>query len=313
MPEPSQVHIDAALTNVSLAYRNPDYIADIVAPPVAVRKQSDKYFVYDAERERFRRTDDRRAPGTAASEVDFKLSTDNYYCDDHALVSVIPDEERANADPAIQPDIDRTEFLTDKIDLNKEIVLATRIRTGTDIPGETLSGNNQWSDYTNSDPVAAIEAKKATIMSAVQMMPNTLVLPYEVYQQVRLHPKVTDKVKYVTIGVLGADLLARLFEVERVLVPKAFQNVAAKGQTPSLQYVWGKDAFLCYVPPKPALKQVTLAYTFFWTVAPGSVNGRIVEVWRDPNRKADLIRVQKYYDQKIIAAGACYIWKNAVA
>jgi hypothetical protein len=313
MPEPSQVHIDAALTNVSLAYRNPDYVSDIIAPPVAVRKQSDKYFVYDAERERFRRTDDLRAPGTAASEVDFKLSTDNYYADDHALVSVIPDEERANADPAIQPDIDRTEFLTDKIDLNKEIILASRIRTGTDIPGETLSGNDQWSDYTNSDPVAAIEAKKATIMAGVQMMPNTLVLPYEVYQKVRLHPKVTDKVKYVTIGVLGADLLARLFEVERVLVPKAFQNVAAKGQTPSLQYVWGKDAFLCYVPPKPALKQVALAYTFFWTVAPGSINGRIVEVWRDPNRKADVIRVQKYYDQKVIAPGACYIWKSAVA
>ena len=54
MPEVSQVHIDAALTNVSVAYRNPDYIADIIAPQVAVRKQSDKYYIYDAERERFR-------------------------------------------------------------------------------------------------------------------------------------------------------------------------------------------------------------------------------------------------------------------
>lgn len=313
MPEVSQVHIDAALTNVSVAYRNPDHIADVVAPQVAVRKQSDKYYIYDAERERFRQTNDRRAPGAEADEVDFALSTDSYYCEDHALESVIPDEERENADPVIQPDIDRTEFLMDKIDLNKEIVLATRIRTGADIPGETLSGTDQWSDYTNSDPVSAVEAKKATIQQAVQVLPNTLVLPYEVYQKVRLHPKVIEKVQYVKLGVVGPDVLAQLFDVERVLVPKAFKNVAARGQSASLEYIWGKDAFLCYVPARPALKQIALGYTFVWTVAPGSVNGRVVEVWRENRRKADMIRVQKYYDQKIIAPGACYLWKDAVA
>ncbi len=313
MPEVSQVHIDAALTNVSVAYRNPDYIADVIAPQVAVRKQSDKYYIYDAERERFRQSNDRRAPGAEADEVDFALSTDSYYCEDHALESVIPDEERENADPVIQPDIDRTEFLMDKIDLNKEIVLATRIRTGSDIPGETLSGTDQWSDYTNSDPVSAVEGQKGTIQQEVQVLPNTLVLPYEVYQKVRLHPKVIEKVQYVKLGVVGPDVLAQLFDVDRVLVAKAFKNVAARGQAASLEYVWGKDAFLCYMPARPALKQTALAYTFVWTVAPGSVNGRVVEVWRENRRKADMIRVQKYYDQKIIAAGACYLWKDAVA
>ena len=160
MPEVSQVHIDAALTNVCVAYSNPSFLADVIAPPVAVRKQSDRYFIYDADREQFRSSNDKRAPGAEASEVDFALSSDNYYCEDHALESVIPDEERENADPPIQPEIDRTEFLMEKIILNKEITLATRIRTGSDIPGETLSGTSQWSDYTNSDPVAEVEAHK---------------------------------------------------------------------------------------------------------------------------------------------------------
>jgi hypothetical protein len=158
-----------------------------------------------------------------------------------------------------------------------------------------------------------VEGKKATIQQAVQALPNTLVLPYEVYQKVRLHPKVIEKVQYVKLGVVGPDVLAQLFDVERVLVPKAFKNVAARGQSASLEYIWGKDAFLCYVPGRPALKQIALAYTFVWTVAPGSVNGRVVEVWRENRRKADMIRVQKYYDQKIIAPGACYLWKDAIA
>ncbi|MBM3334198.1 hypothetical protein FJY63_06010 [Candidatus Sumerlaeota bacterium] len=313
MPEVSQVHIDAALTNVCVAYSNPNFVADLIAPPVAVRKQSDRYFIYDAARERFRSSNDRRAPGAEASEVDFALSNDNYYCEDHALESVIPDEERENADPPIQPEIDRTEFLLEKIILNKELVLATRIRTGSDIPGETLSGTSQWSDYTNSDPVTAVETRKATIQEAVQVIPNTLVLSYPVYAKVRLHPKVTERTQYMTLGTADPKTLATLFDVEQVLVARTMKNVAAPGQSPSLEYVWGKDAFLCYVPPRPALKRVAFAYSFVWTMAPGNVAGYVVEVWRENRRKADMIRVQRYYDQKVIAPGAIYIWKSAVA
>jgi len=313
MPEVTQVHIDVALTNVSVAYRNLAYIADILAPAVPVLKQSDKYYIYDPERERFRATNDTRAPGARTNEVDFALSTDNYFCDDHALSSVIPDEERENADPVIQPAIDRTEFLSDKIDLNKEIALAERIIGGTDIQGETLSGTSQWSDYDDSDPVVAVEGKKSAVQSSVQEIPNTLVLPFEVFQKVRLHPAVTERVKYSNLGVAGPSILAQIFDVERVLVPRSFKNIAARGQNPSLAYVWGKNAFLCYIPPRPAMMRVALAYSFLWTQAPGSVNSRIVEVWRDHPRKSDMIRVQRYYDQKIIAPGACYLWKNAVA
>jgi len=313
MPEVSQVHIDAALTNVCVAYSNPNFLADLIAPPVAVRKQSDRYFIYDTAREKFRSSSDRRAPGAEANEVDFALSDDSYYCEDHALASAIPDEERENADPPIQPEIDRTEFLLEKILLNKEIALADRIRTGADIPGETLSGNSQWSDYTNSDPVAEVETHKATIQEAVQVVPNTLVLPYDVYAKVRLHPKVTDRTQYVRLGPADPAVLATLFDVERVLVARAVKNIAAPGQTADLDYVWGKDAFLCYIPSRPAPKRVAFAYTFVWTLAPGSVSGHVVEVWRENRRKADMIRVQRYYDQKVIAPGAIYLWKNAVA
>lgn len=313
MPEVSQVHIDAALTNVAVAYSNPNFVADLIAPPVAVRRQSDRYFIYDAARDRLRSSNDRRAPGTEANQVDFALSNENYYCEDHALESVIPDEERENADPPIQPEIDRAEFLTDKILLNKEIDLAGKILTGGSIPGETLSGTDQWSDYANSDPVAEVEEHKADIQEAVQIVPNTLVLGYDVYAKVRLHPKVTDRTQYMQLGTAGPDELSKLFDVERVLVARALKNTASPGQAASLSYVWGKNAFLCYVPPRPALKRVAFAHSFVWTMAPGSVSGHVVEVWRDNHRKSDMIRVQRYYDQKVIAPGALYLWKDAVA
>ena len=51
MPQPtqSQVHVDAILTNISVAYlqRAENFIADKVFPVVPVDKQSDKFFTYD--------------------------------------------------------------------------------------------------------------------------------------------------------------------------------------------------------------------------------------------------------------------------
>ena len=44
-PTVSQVHLDRALPNVSVAYRNANYIGDLVFPSVVVQKISDKYFV----------------------------------------------------------------------------------------------------------------------------------------------------------------------------------------------------------------------------------------------------------------------------
>jgi hypothetical protein len=313
MPAASQVHIETALTNVSVAYRNPACVAEAVAPPVPVRRQSDRYYILDPARERFRAQNDLRAPGAEADEVDFSLSTDAYFCADHALESAVPDEERENADPAIQPEIDRTEFLTDKILLNQETNLAAAFRAPDALPGiEYTEAGNRWDDP-DVDPVAAVELGRAAIQQAVPVLPNTLILSYPVYQALRAHPKILDRVKYVRMGIVGAAELAQLFDIERLLIARAFHNTAARGQAPALEFVWGRDALLCHVPARAALKTVALAYTFTWTLAPGSLTGCLVESWREERRKADMIRVQKYYDQKIVAPEAGYLWKQAVS
>ena len=176
----------------------------------------------------------------------------------------------------------------------------------------TLSGTGQWSSE-DSDPIMAIEAQKATIMASAQVMPNTLVLPYEVYSQVRIHPRVIERIAYGSLGAVNEALLAQIFDVEQVLVPRAFKNTAAPGKDPSMAYVWGKNALLCYVPQRAGLKQMALSYTFAWTGAAGSIDGHRVEMWREERRKADVIRVQRYYDQKVIAPGTAFLWKSAVA
>lgn len=312
MPEVSQVHVDAALTQVSVAFRNAEFIAPEVAPAVPVRKQSDRYFVYDAEREWLRPTDDQRAPGAEAAEVGFSVSTDSYYCHDHALTAAIPDEERENSDSALQPDIDRTEFLTEKIELNREIALETKLRTSSGLGEVTLDPAEQW-DNPDNDPLPRFQTARQAVFAATQRRPNVVILPYKVFDVVRNHPLVVERIKYTSFGVVSEQLLAQLLDVEKVLVPRACRTATAKGQTPSVVPVWGNHAYMLYAAPRPGLKRITLAYTFLWTGPAGSRDGALVERWREPSRKADLIRVQRYYDLKLIAPAAGYRILDAVA
>ena len=49
MPALAQIHIDQALTNLSVMYRNAAYVGDQVLPILPVNKRSNKYFIYRKE------------------------------------------------------------------------------------------------------------------------------------------------------------------------------------------------------------------------------------------------------------------------
>ena len=97
MPTLHDVHIDGPLSNVSIAYRNETYLADQVFPILPVTKKSDKYFVFGREAW-FRNVAAERAPGDAAKEIDYGITTASYNCVVKALAHVVPDEVRMNAD-----------------------------------------------------------------------------------------------------------------------------------------------------------------------------------------------------------------------
>ena len=61
-PTYQQVHTDTALTNISIAYRNTEFIATQLFPMVPVNKISGKYYIY-TKADWLRREADVRAPG----------------------------------------------------------------------------------------------------------------------------------------------------------------------------------------------------------------------------------------------------------
>lgn len=309
----NQLHVDQALSNVSVSFRNGAMVADRVFPEVPVAKQSDKYHVYS--KHKFRADDDLRRPGSQAKEIDWKLSQDPFYCDGHALRAVVPDEWRANADSAISLDVDTTEQLTDKILLAREVNLVATLVAG--MTGSSLVDLNaiKW-DADANDPIKKVDADKETIMKAIGQRPNVLLLSRETFRGVRSNAKVTGRVTGATSvkdQTVTAQQLADAFEVEEVLIADAVKLTSKEGQADTMDFVWGKRALLFYRPPSAGLRTVALGYHFMWNAGIAGVGASGVKRIRDEKRSSDLIEVHKYYDQKIVAAGAGILYINAVA
>ena len=209
MPQPSinSVHVDAILTNISVAYlQNQDnFIADKVFPVIPVDKKSDKFFTY-TKNDWFRDEAQRRAGGTESAGGGYGLSTGSYSADVFAFHKDVDDQTLYNADSPLNPLREATEFVTRRLMLRKEV------QWNTDFFAASIWGNDyagvagapgasqvkQWSDYAASDPIDDIEDAKAGILSTTGMEANTLVLGYDVFRSLKNHPDIVDRIKYKT-------------------------------------------------------------------------------------------------------------------
>jgi hypothetical protein len=320
-----QVHVDQVLTNISIEWPgNKNFIGSTLFPAVRVRKQTDKYYIYDREMWKVEAIDT-RTPGGVAHEIPGrKLSTDQYYVQEHALSHAVPDEVRENADMPLTPDADATELVTSRILLGREKAMKDMITTAANYHASnqaTLVGTAQWSDYSGtSDPIAnmrtAIRRLHAILFEDGSLV---AVIPWLVMSFLEDHPDIIERIKYSERAVLTPEIVASVLGVQRVIVPGVGYSTAGMGvdaSSANITYLWGKDVILAYVPATAGLRKMSTAYEF---VQPYGGTEQVVDRWREDPRKSDLVRCSRRYDLKLVGHEGdnllitAYIIKNAIA
>ncbi len=322
-PNINSVHVDAILTNISVAYlQNQDnFIADKVFPIVPVDKKSDKFFTY-TKNDWFRDEAQRRADATESAGGGYNLGTGSYSADVYAFHKDVGDQLLANADAPLNPLREATEFVTRRMLLRKELQFVTDFFT-TGIWGDDVTGvagapsageTKQWSDYSSSDPIDDIEEAKSEILANTGMEANTLVLGYEVFRQLKNHPDLVDRIKYTSSQTITTDMLARMFDINRVLVAKAVKATNNEGAAEAYSFAYGKAALLAHVAPTPGLLTPSAGYTFSWTGVSGGIGSTIgVSSFRMDSLRAERVEAEMAFDNKVIAADLGYFWNTIVA
>lgn len=324
MPTKGQAHIDKALTNISVAYMQEEsnFIADKVFPIIPVKKQSDVYFVYN-KGDFFR--DEARVRAGASESVggDYGVeASDPYYCKVHAFHKDVTEQDRANYDDPLDADQDATDFVTQKMLIRREVVWAEKFfRPGvwsTEIQGvaaEPEAGQVLQFDQVGSDPIGVVSQQIVEMAGNTGFKPNTIVMSPAVFYALKNHEDILDRIKYTQKGIVTADLLATLFEVENVYVAWAVVNTANQGAEDDISYVMGKHMLLCYVNPRPAIKKPSAGYIFAWTglKGAGAYGNRIVRLPMDVlGLGTERIEGEIAFDAKVIAQDLGVFFANIV-
>lgn len=316
-PTVSDVHIDAILTNISVAYMQDQnsFIANKVFPVIPVEKQSDKYFIY-TKGDWFRDEAAKRAPATQSVGSGYTLSTATYSADVYAFHKDVDDQVRANSDNPLNPDRDATTFVTNRMLLRQEVEWAQTFFTTGVWSTDKVGGTDftAWSNYASSDPISNIEDAKSTMLTSTGYLPNTMVMGYDVFRQLRNHPDIVDRVKYTSANYITEDIIARYFGVDNVYVARAIKNNGAEGAADSFASVHGKNAALFYVAPSAGVLTPSAGYQFAWRgVSDGMGQNIGITRFRMPELRADRIEAQMAWDNKVIAADLGYFFSNCVA
>lgn len=330
MPQPTfgDVHISAALTDLSVAYiQNTDhFIADKVFPIVPVRHQADKYFVW-TKGDWFRDEAQKRADATESAGGGFTLSQLSYSADVWAFHKDVGDQTRRNQDPAIDIDTATVEFVTHRLLIRRDRdFVASFMGTGlwgTDVTGVASSPSTgqtiQWSQESTSDPFTDLSNGQLAILQNTGQEANTLVLGYPVYLALRKHPLVIDRIKFVMKAEARAitpELMAAAFDIDRVIVSKAVYNSAIEGSTANaMGFIMGNNALLCHTPSSPGLLVPAAGYTFVWEGFTG-LNSMGVQVSQIPmpwkGKNTVRTEAEMAWDTNIVGADLGYYF-SAIA
>lgn len=298
------------------------FIADKVFPVVPVLKQSDRYFKYLRE-DWFRDDAEERALGTESAGGDYEIdNTPTYFCRKYAYHKDVFEEDRANTDDPLTPDVDAVEFVTEKLLLRREIAWANSFfkagiweheeegAAAAPAAGKFL----HWSNP-NSDPIGDIAKKATDIQETTGKRPNKLVIGQRVFDALKNHPDILDRIKYTQKGIVTIDLLAMLFEVDQILIAGAIKNSAAKGQDADMEFIFGKNALLCYTTDRPSLKKATAGYIFAWKGLMGAnaYGGRTLRIPMPLlGEGTERIESEMSWDMKVVAKDLGMFFKGAV-
>ena len=143
--------------------------------------------------------------------------------------------------------------------------------------------------------------------------PNTLVLSPRVFYALKNHEDILDRIKYTQKGIVTNDLLATLFEVDNVYTAWGVVNTASQGEEDDINFIMGDHALLCYVNPRPAIKQPSAGYIFTWTGLMGAsaYGSRIVRLPMDIlGLGTERIEGEIAFDPKVIAQDLGVFFKD---
>lgn len=307
-----KAQVDKLLTGVASGYMPEGFVCEQVLPEITSKQYSGLLGKYGTSHLRIETTI-KGGRGKYRRVETQQRSTSNFVIKGHGLEGMVVKEDYANVEDPFDAERDETVGISTILLLEKEKALAdTLTSTALISQNKTCAGEEQFSDYNNSDPVSICTTARNTILDATGVFPNIAIMDIKVAEKLRFHPQLLDALgfKYARPGGLKFEEIAQALGVDEIKIAKARYESAKEGQASSLAPIWGKDIVFAVAPAKAAVMQVSCGYLV------KMVGGQPRKVYKQPVFNppgATEILVEDEYDMLLSNAAAVYLIKDAIA
>lgn len=304
---------DKILTSVSSAYVPEGYISEQIFPFVPVSQYTGKLGKYTASFLRIE-TSITGGKGKYRRVEPIVRQTTNFDIEGHGLEGIVTKRDRANlVDSPFDAERDEMMGLVAQLWTEKEFSVAQALSaTATITQNETLSGDSQFSDFANSNPLKKFVDYRKAVKDGCGKMPNLVWMDERVADVLRFHPQLLDWLGFKDNrpGGLSDDELARALKVKRVLIADADYNSAKEGQEDVLASIWGKHLWFGVCPEQAAPQQVSAGYRLGMK---GSQPRKTYKYAVNNPPETTGILVEDEYDYLLSNVKALFLCKNAIA
>lgn len=256
--------IDPILSTHAQGYRNLEFIGHRLFPIVEIPVRGMQVLRFD--KTSFRKMNTRRAPGARTERVQFGYASGPVALHQDALEGIVPWEhqEEATRVPGINLAKNGVEDVLNVIALGREMDIAKLVLDPNKYSANnrmSLTGADKWSDP-SSDPAKDVKEAREQIRRRTGRYPNQFTMSPPVYNVLSAHPKIKEQFKYTSSDSVTAEMLAKYFEVDEVIVGKAVYLEDSDSDDADAKDVWGEDAVLSFTSKRGDYRTPSFGYTY---------------------------------------------------
>jgi hypothetical protein len=253
--------INPILSNVVQGFKHAERVGHFLFPSVPVQVSGGQ--IIEFGKESFMLYNARRAPGAATKRIDFGFLGKPFALVQDALEGKVPREHLRDAKqvPGIDLGTRAVNTVMNVLTLALEYEQAKLATDAAQYDANhklALSGTSKWSDDT-SNPAKDLDDAKEAVRSTIGIYPNTVLLSASAFKAIKNNKNVIERFKYTGRDSITPEMLAAIFDVERVIVGKAVVSDDKGAMTD----VWGNNTVLAYVPTTPSgMEEPSYGYTY---------------------------------------------------
>lgn len=293
--------VEPVLSTIAHGYQNSELISKQLFPVVSLKKPIGKIPLFT--KEDFRIRDTARALRSVANRIQTDdISTTEFSMTEHALETSTDYMEFELTSDYYDLMQRKTNTVVYGIKLVQEKYAADLVQDRANYAdtNKTTITTDKFSNP-STDPIAIIQDCCSDLRSIIGKTPNTMTMGRCVYNALKSHPKIIERIKYSQVGIVTMDLMKALFDIPNILVG---DSVFVKDDN-TFEDIWKDNVILSYATSPTGMSKTPYEPSYGYTL---QLDGfPQIDVRDDLGTTSKIVRCRDYWAIKIVGSDSAYL------